>query len=342
MTELRQLLLDAVPELPAPPDRLTAVAARVHRGRRVAVGLAVVAVVAAVGLGVAVFRPGPARPEAAETGCPTRAAMRPLDRGDRPGPLVPDGAVRVALCRTGSEPDRPSLPAQVLTTGVSSLLTLLNELPPPDEEGVCQLMLYPYAFSFLFRYADRPPVLVEVDQNCGTVSADGRTRGYISDSGSPLDRFAALYRSQQAAGIDPATIDAPECPQSLALANNPRDDISNGKGLDGMALPTELAVATLCRYAGSQLSVSTAYRDGLPQLRDSLNATVAAGQPATCWSTPNVVDAVLAVDRLGGVVEFWVLRTPCQTVIRTGPQAITPSRDLLERLDGMLGSRPPG
>lgn len=211
---------------------------------------------AAVGLAIGVPRLGgpPASPLALpvpEDACPTTPPRLPAEPADRPGQLVPTGAVRVALCQTAIQAE-PSPAAQLLSTGVDSLVSLLNALPglPAGATWRCAAVGYRYATSLLFRYPDREPVLVQVDRNCHVAQVDGRTRAYSGPG--PIEWFEDLYRGQLAAQVDPATIAAPECPQTLATAGGPRDDISQGKGLDGQALPTELAAATFCRYFGTR------------------------------------------------------------------------------------------
>lgn len=155
--DLRRLLHDAVPDLPAPADRLSAVAARVRRTRRRAAAggtvAAVVAVALAVGVPTLLARPTDAGPEPAaatpapagpppspvpldQGGCPAVAAPPPSDE-DRPGPLVRTGATQVTLCERLTEPHAASFDPRAgqprtLTIGVEQITALLNELPDKE------------------------------------------------------------------------------------------------------------------------------------------------------------------------------------------------------------------
>jgi hypothetical protein len=102
---------------------------------------------------------------------------------DAPGQLVPADPVDVVLCTTPTTmvPAMPGYPVEphvrVLRAGAVDFAVLLNGLPdrnadwrqwqrkhsgfwpdaPPDQQ-LPLLMAHPYAYSFVLRYANRPPV----------------------------------------------------------------------------------------------------------------------------------------------------------------------------------------
>lgn len=160
--QLRQRLVEAVPELPAPPDRLAAVGARVRRQRALVAGLTAGATAVAVGLALGVPRmlasaeppahqpatsrsapsgPAPGGPVIeprpvvfGPDGCPERKYDLPQSTVDDPGPLVPTGAADIVLCEAVVDPasiggERTSGQSRTLTTGVADLVHLLNGLP---------------------------------------------------------------------------------------------------------------------------------------------------------------------------------------------------------------------
>lgn len=159
--ELRRLFDEAVPDLPAPTDRLSAVAARVRRTRRRAAAGSAVAAVVAIALAIGVpavltaphagtpdplaatpaptgspspdpTGPPPSSPPLDAAGCP--AAVPPARWGDNgPGPLVRTGAVQVTLCERQSVGTTPGLgplagPPRTLTVGVDQITDQLNRL----------------------------------------------------------------------------------------------------------------------------------------------------------------------------------------------------------------------
>jgi len=231
--ELRRILVEAVPEDPAPADRMGQIASRVRR-RRLVVGSASAAAAVAAAVAIAVpmmlaapgADPGPGPGDGSETvigsvrtndeGCPERLPDR-VRFVDKPGPLVPAGAAEAVLCETPTDLTAMLDAPRLLTHDVESFVAALNALPdreqfwnrlrareaakgnvlPPEVKETlgqtCTLIGYPTVPSFILRYPDRDPVLVQYDQNCGTVAANGRTRFAESN---PVDAFMRLYQAQ--------------------------------------------------------------------------------------------------------------------------------------------------
>ncbi len=148
--EVRRMLLDAVPEVPTPDDRLSAVAARVRR-RRARLATATVAA-AALLVGIVVVVPqmlhtvpsvsghvdparpvdevGPALPIGAD-GC-LASPFDPPAFVDQPGPLLPNGAIVVIMCETSLQQNPTSTRQWVLTSDVDGFVRVLNSLPDRD------------------------------------------------------------------------------------------------------------------------------------------------------------------------------------------------------------------
>lgn len=122
---------------------------------------------------------------------------------DAPGPLVPPGASEVLLCvtPTGLLPPGPEDPPRqrVLRAGAGDFVALLDRLPDRNEAWrqwqrkhsgwwpdpapapmgeVCAAIGYSHDYSFVLRYADRPPVplIYTCGGQAGGLTSGARTR----------------------------------------------------------------------------------------------------------------------------------------------------------------------
>ena len=388
--ELRRVLHDAVPDLAAPEDRLATVGARVRRARhRVGLGATLAAVVA-VGLAIGVPRlavgpaPGPEPDTVAVSPTGSPPSPPPLSTDDRPGPLVRTGATQVTLCERmhAPGPDPRDGQPRSLTIGVDAVVARLNELPnaetmlakyrelarqqgkDPNNLGLaCTLRSYPAQLSLALRFPDGSTTVVWLDRNCGTASANGRTR-----FGEVLDLFLRLYREQLVTMTQPATIADPACPPRITAdelggqraGTRPSDEIARNRGdADGTPfLPSPLAKLTLCRYGpvtggtaplvrGAPVTDPEPLRDGLNrattvQVSTDANGVSTATNVAECLQMPDLtraslVDLIRLADRTGAVAELAVFRQPCGAVFRFGRGGLVPTPELLALLDAALG-----
>jgi hypothetical protein len=287
--DIRRLLAEAVPALPAPADRLAEVGARVHRRRRRVIAGSGAAAAAAVALALGVpnlvldaARSGP--PSAAST--PTAAVPPPSptpgddtpagrcpkpgpSRGsvpsrDKPGPLVPTGAVKITLCqaRPNAKPAGgvvwAAAPARTLRTDTAAVVAALNALPdraglanlPPDARLGCRVPLQDH-YTLLLAYPGRS-VVVDLDLMCGTAMSGARTRFRPEPV---IDTFIDRYRAQLVAQTDPASVPTPPCPAASELVMTPEqappDEVSANRGSALLTLPEPLVALTACRYAAS-------------------------------------------------------------------------------------------
>jgi hypothetical protein len=143
--ELVRVLADAVPAMPAPPDRMDRVAARVRRHHaRLATGTAVAVVVAVLAV-VALPRTWASpRPEAVPPAASTPAGDDPIC-GPAPyltpapspfgGAWPPrlDGTVRVTLCEWRREDSGYALQRRLIVTdGVRDVVSTLLAAPPDE------------------------------------------------------------------------------------------------------------------------------------------------------------------------------------------------------------------
>lgn len=194
---LRRRLDAAVPDLPAPPDRLHAVQAQARRTRRrngmAAVGAAAATLVTIGTAGVLSRGPvpdlavpaalGSASASASEYGpdCgPTSkpGTMIPRPPVGAPGDLIPPGAVAVTHCRIES-PDNSSStarPLEFLTTGVDEMIARADALPRLDKVPVCAAVGQVSWDRLAFRYPDGHLVILTESPACGTVDTDKQTR----------------------------------------------------------------------------------------------------------------------------------------------------------------------
>lgn len=383
---LRETLLAAVPPLPEPPDRLAQIGLRVRRARRRAVAASALAVALILGgaFGLAdASRRGPLPAAPAINDCPVWPAdvLRPHPV-DTPGPLVPPGAVRVTQCSVPRGGPLAGGSARALTRQVDQLAATFNALPdaalgssgyPEAQPGTafadrgCTAVAYSHDQSFVFRYPDRPPVVVWFDQNCGTMTTTGHARVLLAES--PLDWFSSLYRAQLRATTRPADIRTPACPASIAVADldqstgrSPaRDDIAPNRARKDPFLPDPLVAAAACRYAisGQQTSLAgqARRRTDLDPLRGALNDVTAMlpnpgsdpvellrnlgrVQPTTdCGDTgrPELLDVLLVADATGAVAEARVWRRPCLAFFHASSPGHVPTEAVLSTLDRLLG-----
>ncbi len=124
---------------------------------------------------------------------------------DSPGELVPPDPVEVVLCSLPTEGwffglsgEEPTVPLKrVLSAGAAAeFAAILNRLPdrntvwrdwqrrhsglwpdaPPSNVVVCPLIGYPYDYTYLLRYSDRPPVALVSDCGTGGLTNGARTR----------------------------------------------------------------------------------------------------------------------------------------------------------------------
>jgi hypothetical protein len=315
--ELRRVLLDAVPPLPAPADRLAEVGSRVRRARtRTVAAAAVTVALVLAGLGALGLardaRHGPVLPATSPTvrvhtdldrdGCPVEGSTVPRPSTvDVPGRLVPVGPDRVTLCETRQAftPADWDVSPRPLHREVAQLVTQLNRLPdrrtaqaavqaqhPATEvELGCTMVGYPSDVSFVFRYPDGSVVVVWLDRNCATVIAGDRTRYLLGEH--PLDTFYALYRTQLRDTLTQPP--RPACPATIDLAHldqrtgtgGPRGDIFRNRGSRDPFLPDPLLALAACRYAvgsGGAVLTGHAERQGdLSDVRTVLNDATARG-----------------------------------------------------------------
>lgn len=395
--QLREVLLESVPPLGDPPDRLGEVGLRVRRSRTRAVvaTVASVVMVGAVAVGVPMLlRETTALPLATPSAVTFDAANCPTtwpEPGpglppDKPGPLVPaDGALSVTLCELptdlsggataspGTVPRAQDAP-RTLTLRAGELVTALNrlrtreqlaeQLGQPHELG-CTLIGFGENLSLVVTYADRDPMAVLLDRNCGTATADGRTR-YMSgtEQSHPalLDGFLELYREQLAATTNPATVKAPACAASLSQqdvngftsASEPRDGIARNRGGADAYLPNALVEVTTCRYAVTggklQLTKQHSQRNDLEPVRDLLNNATTVRNSTDGNGTQTVtnlsecrietpiskLDIVWIADTTGAVSEVRISRAPCPEVRRSGMGGLVPQPELIGQLDHWL------
>jgi hypothetical protein len=211
--DIRNLLSDVVPDLSDPVDRAAQVRRRADRLRRrrrsVAMGTAVVIVLAVAGFLPTWLRGEPVEPFTAAAGpspqCPQYAELVPKLGQGAAGPVVPEGAIRATLCTY--RPDSGTTGgwhSQAATTDrdVSGVADVLNALPdyatfvaqhPEAEDAGCFLSRRPQ-YRLLFEYPDGTERTVLIAMNCGTVESGDIVR--YGENTKALDEFAERYRSQ--------------------------------------------------------------------------------------------------------------------------------------------------
>jgi len=345
--------------------------------------VALLALAAAVALYARSMAHEPTGPERAWRPPPIGLDGCPLPRSDdwftevRTGPLVPPGATGAVLCRVPELrlTDDEQTQRLTLESDIDVLVSALNELPDREASRahfrhvqgwvaispvmlMCNAMGYPYAYSLVLSYADRPPVYVVVDESCGTVVAEGRVRYLAPDV---VEVFYSLLRDQLARDLDPGAITLPECPQTMpdpATASPVRDPntIDYSHAYRRWTLPAPLAAATACRYRLAAGGVSTlmgrapllATKGGasgpLTALRDAVNAQFLRGNPvpaprcdAQGAPPPTRIDLLVTVDVAGAASFVWVNRDPCPVAADIARSRYAATPELLAAVDGMLG-----
>jgi hypothetical protein len=204
--------------------------------------------------------------------------------------------------------------------------------------------------SFVFGYADRPPLVVGVDRTCGRLVTAEHTRS--SGSWEALSTFYRLYRAQLRATTPVATIPTPVCPATHdprvdTSATFPKDGIGHNRSLHEALLPDPLVAMVACRYEVAEdrwvLTRQEQRRTELEPLRLVLNEQFSYREYPDCLRTepsamrPTLVDSLWIADTTGAVTEVRVWRRPC-AIVHTGNSTLPPVAALLTYLDGMLGA----
>ncbi|MBB5869733.1 hypothetical protein F4553_003112 [Allocatelliglobosispora scoriae] len=383
---LREVLLESVPPLGEPADRIGDVGRRVRRARTrtIMATVATTVLVGAVALGVPTLWRGTTPQPVADTTapvfdaarCPVAPAKQSGELVDKPGALVPDGALSVSLCELPLDPAAGTVPTpRTVTLRPGELVAALNALPTKEEVAAklgqpfnhgCTMIGFAEDLSLVLTYADRAQVTVALDRNCGTAIADGRTRfmsGSSKFSPTLLDGFVGLYREQLAASTDAATVQAPACPATLTQAavsgmtanTDARDGIARNRGSVDVFAPSALVEVRACRYlAGSggtlKLTAQHAERSAAPAVRDLLNEATKVRENTDAEGGSTVtnlagcavdvaigsLDVIWIADATGAVSEVRVLRAPCAEVRRAGMGGLVVLPELAGQLDGWL------
>jgi hypothetical protein len=268
-------------------------------------------------------------------GCPTTLGDA-WAREDRPGRLVPTGALSVALCLVRTTTDRllpPIAAPLVLDTGVEAVVEALNALPTRPRSQYCSYVRYAQKPVLVLSYRYRTPVVVQLDVNCRTAVTGDRVRSATPD---PRDTFVAQYRARQIATRNQVPTVRPTCPVRIPasrLGDGPAaGTIDALRGSRDPLLPLPVTVVVACRYsvdeqgaALQQVAASTGGR----RLRDAVNSSLhGIDRRAKVWCgiandlQPTVFDALRLVDTAGGTTEVWVVREPCTATVVRGPAAI--------------------
>jgi hypothetical protein len=201
---LRDLLADAVPELPE-VDRVAEVGRRVRRRRRargaVATGL-VVALTAGALAGAQLFgsvrEENPvATPPLALTpvlDCPSGVKERPFPAMEAEGPVADESAVNALLCVHGAG-THISYRAEI-KHDVATVVRAMNALVPKKMWEMRNWMCRGPAraeYQIVLGYPDGSRQVVRIDLNCGILSRDEVLR--YGDVTRPLEEFAAIVRA---------------------------------------------------------------------------------------------------------------------------------------------------
>lgn len=204
MKGLRDLLADAVPELPE-VDRVAEARRRVRRRRRargvVATGL-VVALTAGALAGAQLF--GSVREEypvatpppiviVPTLDCPAEVQHKPPRQGTE-GPVADESAVNALLCVYGGPPGayyRAEIRHDIATV-VRAMNDLSAEYPYPYKVDGCRAIGLAH-YAIVFGYPDGTRHQVRVDLNCGTLFRDDVIR--FGDITRPVEVFAAIVRA---------------------------------------------------------------------------------------------------------------------------------------------------
>ncbi|GIH03884.1 hypothetical protein Rhe02_19510 [Rhizocola hellebori] len=252
--ELYVVLNAAVPPLPAPPDRIAEVGARVRRTRGKRFGATIVAAAAVIGLVFAVNAVSPHRalppdvvatwgvvpspPQLDENGCPTTWPADSWGVIDKPGQLVPaDGAASVTLCELAVRQEPIAKPAgpRKLTSNVAGLIGALNSLP--DKETMENRIFDRETAAgrqpsrgdirlgeacTLVGYPVMRSLVVSYPNQRPSVVLFDQNCGTAHSNGrtrftdpDPVGSFKRYYREQLAAATPTQSIRNPECSSSL-------------------------------------------------------------------------------------------------------------------------------
>ncbi|MFJ6676749.1 hypothetical protein ACIQMJ_37090 [Actinosynnema sp. NPDC091369] len=204
MKGLRELLVDAVPELPE-VDRLVEVGRRVRRRRRtrgvvasaVAVALTAGALASAQWFGSAREEsPAATPPPIAVTpvlDCPAELVERPYPPVESAEPVAEESAVNALLCVYGGS---TILSRYEIEHDVATVVRAMNELEPRKAHEMANVVCPLPArlqYQIVLGHPDGSRQVVRFDMNCGAVSRD-EVRRY-GDVTRPLDAFAAIVRA---------------------------------------------------------------------------------------------------------------------------------------------------
>lgn len=360
--QIRELLRDAIPDLPQPPDRLESIGQRVRRARHrraVSAGTAcVIAGVLAVSLATLGQRstPGPATPT---VDCPAPPKYRvggnlpPAD-----GTFVEPGARWAALC---VYQDRDGFPAAkyLLQMKVDRLTTALNGLPAARHCIDPGMVNWGPRSVIVLATPNRPTQVIQLNLGCGVIANGNRER---ADLRTAADTFYTLYREQIAATIKPGSIHPAACTEQVAANRLMPPDGGRGQAYDpphddilrnpndttfaptGPVLPSPLAAATICRYTATSdgllhLNRTWQGHTELQQLQTQINQTSkrpnGAAQTSCMYlrfqSPPiTTLDVMWVTDNTGRALEVRIARKPCSGVNGTVPlPALTATVDQL-------------
>jgi len=248
---LREELSNAVPPVPASPDRLTGITERRRRHLRwVGIGgaIATCAVVVTIALaGHAVLgnnaAPSPATSGPTEQTSTTEKTLRSLDcpkqlppRGDGgPGSLAP-GALAARLCFGNDGIDAVPAPLDTLLNGLGPVVSAANN-QPTAYMGCLGGMGPTYLLVVAYPDDTRRQVLLSFN-GCGYTTVGQKTGG---DPQSVLEAFYRSLREQRANSTPPATVPDPTC-------------LLENSSMTSLVGPGEMVAARLCVSYGDSSS----------------------------------------------------------------------------------------
>jgi hypothetical protein len=369
--QIREHLQKMIPDLPHPPDRLEAIAARVRWARRRQFAIATAGTIAgvlAVSVATVSMRPTPvATPPPIACPAPPKyrvAGNSPQDRAA----FVRTGARWAALCvysNMDGSPRQAPPTKYLLHNKVERLTQVLNGLPPAKRCIDPGFTSWGPASVIVLAAPDRTTQVIQLNLACGAVANGQQER---ADVRATADTFYALYREQVAATIKPDSIEPAVCADQLVgnqlmppdggrgqVYDAPRDDIlrdaHDTNWMPGeSALPSPLATATLCRYlktTGGLLRLELTWNGhtDLEQLRSDVNQIYqrpnGPGQQTSCmeyrFKSPQIttVDVLWLTDVTGRALEVRIARKPC-----AGVKGTIPLPALTTTVDRLLGTAP--
>ena len=217
---------------------------------------------------------------------------------------LPAGAVSVRLCPGPplSSDDGPGIqpPADVLTSRVDELVTVVNDLRPPPEDQACHLDGGP-RLTYWFSYPDGDARAVTFEHfGCGMLVVGDEARR--TDGARVARLFSEALLEQRAAAGDPPGAGPP--PSCERIWSEPRTALP--------AVPADLETATLCVDAGPRRFAPAAVPT---ELVERLEAELAATAPASrCGNqhTGRPLSIVLARSRWGDRIDYVI--EPCGRV----------------------------